>query len=242
MNDFITGLQFLTRIHLVRETKWSSESFGHSVKYFPAVGAVLGLLYALIAVFGQTYLPTHMQAVIIVAAGIILTGGLHCDGLMDTADGLFSGRDRERMLDIMKDSRVGANGVVAILLLILFKWSIILDTDSKQLPYLLFAMPIIGRLAMVMSITLFPYARQEGIGKLFTQYTEKSSLTVACLFTILLLLMLDKHIWIASVLSICFAFIFNNYAVKKLGGLTGDIYGATAELTEAVYLFVAAIL
>ncbi|MBR1398478.1 MAG: adenosylcobinamide-GDP ribazoletransferase, partial [Selenomonadaceae bacterium] len=126
MNAFLIGLQFLTRISIVKQTVWTEKSFGESVKYFPAVGAVLGLCYSAVAfvltifannnlniidILNSTPRFTMLGAAIILMLMAMLTGGIHCDGFMDTMDGLFSGRDRERILQIMKDSRVGAFGV-----------------------------------------------------------------------------------------------------------------------------------
>ena len=117
MNEFFIGLQFLTRISIVKQTVWTEESFGKSVKYFPAVGAVLGICYA-VTIFILSYvtnceLPIFTGAFVFVL-NVFLTGGIHCDGLMDSADGLFSGRGKDKMLEIMKDSRAGAFGVVAL--------------------------------------------------------------------------------------------------------------------------------
>ena len=115
MNSFLIGLQFLTRIFVVKQSVWTEKNFGESVKYFPAVGAVLGIFYAsIVGAINFFSLPLFTGAVGF-ASMIILTGGIHCDGLMDSADGLFSGREREKILLIMKDSRAGSFGVVAMI-------------------------------------------------------------------------------------------------------------------------------
>jgi len=245
MQHFITGLQFLTRIRLVNQTEWSPESFGRSVKYFPIVGSVLGLILAAtshimagyLPAFGA-YVPPHVMAAILVIAPIVLTGGLHCDGFMDTMDGIFSGRSRERMLEIMKDSRVGANGVVAFCLLLLLKWSLFLDISPSVLPTALFLMPILGRLAMVIGITVFPYARPDGIGKAFAQFADKRTLLIAMSLTLLFVVPLGGKAIFSSILVSCFAIIIGCYVTKLLGGLTGDVYGAITELTEALVLII----
>ena len=116
MNSFLIGLQFLTRIFVVKQSIWTEQSFGESVKYFPAVGAVLGTICAgVVGAINFLHLPLF-TGTIGFASLIILTGGIHCDGLMDSADGLFSGREREKILEIMKDSRAGSFGVVAMIL------------------------------------------------------------------------------------------------------------------------------
>ncbi|MCE5287420.1 MAG: adenosylcobinamide-GDP ribazoletransferase, partial [Pelosinus sp.] len=194
LNDFITGLQFLTRLRLFQQNQWSAEGFGRSVKFFPMVGAIIGLLLTSFNFLLSVYLPQwirgsfeHVAAALLIIACIFITGGLHWDGFMDTMDGIFSGRSPERMLEIMKDSRVGANGVMAAGLLFLVKWSLFMDISPQKLVLALFVMPIIARFAMVVGITCFPYARPEGMGKAFKEYAGKSTLVFAAIFTFVIL-------------------------------------------------------
>lgn len=245
MHEFITGLQFLTRIKIANQSEWLPDSFGRSVKFFPIIGAIIGMVLVAINYIidgylpaSGIYLPPHVLATLLTTAPIIITGGLHSDGFMDTMDGVFSGRSRERKLEIMKDSRVGANGVTAFILLILLKWSLITDIAPSILPLALFAMPIWGRLAMVIGITTFPYARPDGLGKAFAQYAGKPSLAIAALFTLFLIVPLGKQALISGVAVVIFTILFARYTTKVLGGLTGDVYGAITELAEIVVLTV----
>lgn len=245
MKHFITGLEFLTRIHLSKQSQWSPESFGRSVKFFPLIGGILGILLVMINHFFTEYLPftgfympPHVLTTLLIVANIILTGGLHCDGLMDTMDGIFSGRSRERMLEIMKDSRIGANGVMAFVLLIILKWSLIMDISPLSLPSALLIMPVLGRFAMVMGITIFPYARPDGIGKAFAEYAGKYTLYIGLFLTLLVIIPVGKQAILSlAIVSIC-AMLFARYVTKLLGGLTGDIYGAMSELAEIMVLLV----
>ena len=185
MRAFLIGLQFLTRISISRQEVWTEEDFGRSVRYFPLVGAVLGMIYATAAYglfqfphrFG-VYIPYEFASAILLAMPVLLTGAIHCDGFMDTVDGIFSGRSRERMLEIMKDSRTGSFGVVAFVLLMLIQWSALMDIGYQELPVAVFVMPIIGRLMMSTAITLFPYARPDGMGKAFAQYASRKVLVL----------------------------------------------------------------
>ncbi len=243
MDKFLTALQFLTRIRLVRQDTVAPETFGASVKYFPLVGAVIGVILAAACRLADPYLPLHTLAAALIVLEIFLTGGLHCDGLMDSADGLLSGRSRERMLEIMKDSRVGAHGVIAFVVLILAKWSLLLDLlpanpVASAPPAALFAMPVLGRLAMVIAITSYPYARPEGIGKAFAAYAGRSALYVAAATAALLVAPLGPAALAALAAAVLFAAAFGRYATRALGGLTGDTYGAVTELTEVVVLFI----
>ncbi|MBQ7496821.1 MAG: adenosylcobinamide-GDP ribazoletransferase, partial [Selenomonas sp.] len=114
MRLFFVALQFLTRIHIVKQDSWTADDFGHSTRFFPLVGLVQGVIYLLFAwlmlpVLGQSAVFASLMLILT----IIITGGLHYDGFMDTMDGLLSARSRERMLEIMKDSRVGSYGALA---------------------------------------------------------------------------------------------------------------------------------
>ncbi len=242
IGDFITGFQFLTRIPIKAQTQWTPESFGHSVKFFPIIGGIIGLILSGFLYGAESFLggklPVHLMAIGLILLEIIITGGLHCDGLMDTIDGIFSGKSRERMLEIMKDSRVGAFGAMSFCLLIFVKYSLIMDIDPTLLPLAILVMPIVGRTAVVAGITLYPYARAEGLGKAFYQSAHKYTLYVAGLCSALLLIPLGRLVMISGVVGIAFALLFAEYVSKRLGGLTGDVYGAIIELTEIVTLLV----
>lgn len=251
MNEFLIGLQFLTRINIVKQTVWTEESFGKSVKYFPLVGAVLGICYA-VPLFIFVYVTNGEFSIFTGAAGfflnVVLTGGIHCDGLMDSADGLFSGREKDKMLEIMKDSRAGAFGVVTLVTVAALQISVLAELAknfSMLLFFAVYAAPIIGRLAMVLAISIFPYARPEGLGKAFSKYATPKTFFIALIETILLLLpllLLNLEIFVTAIISlaaaIIFALYFGKYVKLKLGGLTGDIYGAVEFLAEVLVLII----
>lgn len=239
MQFFITALQFLTRIHIKQEQEWSAERFGKSVAFFPVVGLVIGMILVGLNHFVGLFLSVHFTALLLVIAGMVITGALHCDGLMDTADGLLSGRSRERKLEIMKDSRVGASGVTVFVLLVLLKWTALEEIPLQLAPFALLTMPVVARLVMSCAVTLFPYARPEGIGKLFAQYAGKRQAGYAALLALVVLLPLvivQPRVLASCIVSLLFAGCFCRYASGQLGGLTGDIYGAATELTELVVL------
>lgn len=238
MRGLITALQFLTRIHLFKQKEVTSEDFGRSVKFFPLIGAVLGAVLAGINYAAADYFPIHLLAAVLITVEIFLTGGLHCDGLMDTMDGIFSVRSRERMLEIMKDSRVGANGVMAFGLFLLVKWSLLLDLLPVASGIALFIMPVLGRLAIVIGVTAFPYARPEGIGKAFAQFAGRGSLIFAAVTAVFLTVPLGVAATLSFAAAVCFVVVFCRYVTGILGGLTGDVYGASAEITELVVLLV----
>ncbi len=243
MRAFFVALQFLTRISIVRQDEWTVEDFGRSVKFFPLVGAVLGTIYAAV-IYGAVYwlpdrgviLPLHVLSVFLLIFPLLMNGGLFCDGFMDTMDGVFSGRSRERMLEIMKDSRVGSNAVFCFTTLLLLEWGIILDMPAAILLPAFFVRPVIALLMMTGGILLYPYARPEGMGKAFAQYSGRGTLPVAAVTALLLVLPWGKLAWASLVVCMLFTRFFAGYVTKRLGGLTGDIYGAIATLNEGLVL------
>ena len=238
--DFVTGFQFLTRIPIVNQTEWSMESFGRSVKFFPLIGGIIGLLLFsfvhIIQYFFSVKVPIHIVGIGVILFEILLTGGLHCDGLMDTVDGIFSGRPRDKMLEIMKDSRVGAFGAMAFSLLLVVKYSVIMDIEFSMLPLALLVMPIVGRVAVVIGIVFYPYARVNGLGKVFYDCSHRQTVVVGGIIALLLLVPLGKIALMSAAGGIGVAILFCEYVKKKLGGLTGDVYGAIVELTEIIAL------
>lgn len=239
MKSFLTALQFLTRIHLKNQPDLTMEDFGRSTKFFPLVGAILGLIYllaswCLIAVFGWANFVTT----VLVLLPILLTGGLLLDGFMDTADGVFSARDRERKLEIMKDSRVGSFGVIAFVSLMLINWTVMRDIELARILPALFIMPVIGRMAMVMVIAFFPYARKAGMGKVFSDMADGKTVTIAGITTALFVVPWGQAAIAALVAGLFFAWLLGKWLSGKLGGLTGDTYGAIETLTETMVLLV----
>ena len=239
MNSFLIGLQFLTRIHLVKQTVWTAEDFGRSTRFFPLVGLVLGICYAFAAWLLLYALGIRSLTVaLLLILPLLLTGGLHADGFMDTADGVFSGRERARKLEIMKDSRVGAFGVVSFVMLMFVQFALLSDMAWPLLVPALFVMPIIGRLAMVLAVACFPYAREDGMGKTFADMADRSTVVIAALTTAVLVLPWGVLATAALVLGTLFALLFCRMMTNILGGVTGDVYGATTVLTETLVLAV----
>ena len=160
------------------------------------------------------------------------------DGFMDTVDGVFSGRDRERQLEIMKDSRVGSFGAVALGGLLLINWAALRDIPLEVIPIVLLLMPIIGRMAMVMVITAFPYARKEGMGKIFSDRANKWTLMFAGMVAIFAVIPFGVIAILALAIGLFTAWAMADWLTDKLGGLTGDTYGAIETVAEMAVLLV----
>lgn len=243
MRDFITCLEFLTRVRFSKRTDWRDEDFSHSVPYFPLVGLVIGSLLAAVN-YGLFYIetPLFLRVTLLLLAEIIITGGLMYDGFMDTADGVFSARSRERMLEIMKDSHVGSNAVLAIIILLLLKIAAYLELSGETLTWVLLTMSVATRTFMVVFIVNFPYARKEGIGHMFTKYAKPFYTYIA--FAVCAGIIAACGLQYLAVAGICFAvtLIIAQYLKTQLGGLTGDTYGALTECGNVIYLLTAVFL
>ena len=245
MRGFLVAVQFLTRFDVGRhENLWSAENCGAGVKFFPLVGALLGACYFTAAVLlDKIAAPAAITAALLLVASLVLTGGIFCDGFMDSADGIFSGRDREKILAIMKDSRVGANAVMAFGTLLLLEWAALFSVPSAVLPITVFVAPIIGRFVAAVVIVAFPYARPEGLGKAFhDEAPPRATLMTATLTTFCFVLPCSIGAVVALAAGFLVGVAFCRHAVDVLGGLTGDTYGAAATLAECTVLVVFALI
>ena len=234
---FFTALKFLTIVPLPGRLGKTTDDLGKSLTYFPLVGLVLGAI-----LFGLHYglsfiLPPPVVSVLLIIALVLMTGAHHLDGLMDSFDGVVIGKSRERRLEIMADSRVGAFGIIAAILVLLLKYaSLVSLSDAMMMPALLL-MPALGRWIMVSAIFIFPYARSSGMGLAFKQSAAWHRFAIATAIAIVasvLLLSWGALVLMAVLWLITFGIV--RYFHSRLGGLTGDVYGALNELSEAVVL------
>ncbi len=243
MSDFLIALRFLTRIPAGKNT--SSLAWGSmtgSLTYYSFVGAVLGIMIALVYVGAGALGLEWSGDVMVVVSLILLTGGLHLDGLGDTADGVFSCRSRERKLEIMRDSRIGTMGAVAIWTVLILKVVLLGEFNGWDKARILFFMPVAGRGAMVWAVIMFPYARKEGMGSFF-QGADKRQLAVNGVFVIIAAFALFGFHGLILVGILTGAVHIMSYCLAgSLGGLTGDTYGALCETTEMLTLLAGAVL
>jgi adenosylcobinamide-GDP ribazoletransferase len=228
------ALRFLTLLPI----PWRAEEDGHhfstSLPYFILVGALIGITVAILALGGQYLLPQPVTAMLAVAVLAGVSGFLHLDGLSDSADGLLSSRSREASLAIMKDSRAGAMGIVAVVLVLLTKFAALASVPVALFPQTLFLMALGGRCAILVMMAVLPYARQEGgLGALFYCGNSKRAgllAAVALMFSVMVVAP-GQLVAVLVVLGLVLL-LFCRWCVKKLGGATGDTLGAVCELAE----------
>lgn len=238
MNAFLAALSFLTRIPVPGIGNVNSNTLSRSIMFFPIVGGIIGAVTAGVYLLLGPFLPRTVLSVFIIAVPIFMTGGIHFDGLLDTCDGLFSGRSREKSLEIMRDSRVGSMGVIAGILNVFLRYSILAELPGAILPTLLITQAVTGRWVMAMAVYLFPYARKEGgLGQGFTAKKNILNIILSSLFAVIILLFTNgvAGILIAFVV-VSLALLIAFWAAGRLGGLTGDVYGALNEAAENIFL------
>jgi adenosylcobinamide-GDP ribazoletransferase len=207
---------------------------------FPFVGLVLGLLIAALDIAYSRLFPANFSSALLLASYIAMYGGFHLDGLVDTVDGLVGGRDREHALKIMKESTIGAIGVVTVVLLLLLKYTAIVSLSGETRIGGLILMPVIGRWAEVIIVYGSRYAREgAGLGKPFTEYVTKREVVVASLLTIVISWFTLNYIGLLIILAtLLIGLGMKSYFNKKLGGITGDLLGFGGELSELLMLII----
>lgn len=234
IKGLVLAIQFLTRIPININIDFNNENLKRSTFFYPLVGMLLGVL-AYGSYYILAFINTDIASLFTVIMMIVFTGGLHLDGLADTADGFFSNKDREKTLEIMKDSRVGAFGVISLILIILSKYIIISNIDKFLAVSLILSMGN-SRLMALFQIAFKKNARPGGLGDMICRSEPKYFIVLGSILYILLIIIIDIKYLIPLIISILVSELISHYSYRKIGGLTGDIYGASVEIVEAVSL------
>ena len=240
--ELVAAVRFLSVLPLPGNTQFfdKNEAMPRLVigcEYFPLVGLLLALLLWLLVLAFTPLVPQLALAALLVVALVILTGGLHLDGLMDSCDGLFGGSTRERKLEIMRDSRVGSFGVLGGACVLLLKFALFASLRVHALPLaLLVALPS-ARWAMVLALRIFPSARPTGLGAAFHQAVTTVRLVITGIVALAIVLVAGQFIGLIVWMTVTAATLILGFCItRSIGGLTGDSYGAIAEVMEVVAL------
>ncbi len=235
MKGLAVALSFLTVLP-VRRRLISDEEPAGSISLFPVVGFILGLIYALIAYVTLRFLPPTLAALLVLCSMVALTGGFHLDGLTDTFDGLALGKSREEILRIMKESTIGTFGVLALVMIILLKWVALWELLKRGLYYPLFVAPAWGRWALVCLAATGKPAKKEGLGAWIIHHSQGKSLITATAWAVIFMLLVH----IKGVLHILWLYPalmgYRWFWEGRMGGVTGDVMGASCEMTETLIL------
>lgn len=238
MKLFFATLGFLTRLP-VPATKevMPEEKFRQGILFYPLIGLITGFLMALIFFLLDSQDTKMPAAIAAVAVQAVVTGGFHLDGLSDSLDGLFSSRKREQMLEIMRDSRIGAFGVLGLLFDILLKISVFYSLPKGEGILAVLLMPVAGK-TITPLLMHSAYARSSnGLGSIYLSKKYTPAMIAAIALGIIIITAGYRFMAIIPIITAAaVAILFRRYCQKVLGGMTGDTLGCGTELCEVAFL------
>ncbi len=231
---FLQAISFLTVLPVGRIYWTEEKELARSMAFFPAVGLLIGLILSLSYYLISYIFPKHVTLWFIIGILIFLTRGLHLDGFADTMDGLASEGSKDKILEVMRDSRIGTFGVLSLIFLIGAKYLTLYQIPDPFLYPSMISMTILGRNSMVLVCYHSPYARTgEGLGKAFCKNLRLFELIISLFSTFGVVSFLWGLKGILAFLGVSlFSLGFRFYFIKRLAGVTGDILGAANELNE----------
>lgn len=233
MKSLLLMITYFTRIRIKYNHEYKDSDFIKGIKLFPIIGLIIGFIM---------YIPVFLKDIIHIPVIVLfswliyiwITGGLHIDGLGDTFDGIFSNRDKSRILEIMRDSRIGTFGVLGIILLII--WNLVLTyyIDLR----LLIIVPVVGRSAAILSAAASKYAREgQGMGKAFIENCRQREVVFSLIFVIGLSFIIGYPVSLIALLpTLALALSITKYINNKIGGSTGDTIGFIIEISQSVFI------
>lgn len=233
---FLSAVQYFTRLRVPAWVGHSQRQLDEAARYFPLVGAVVGGWVAALYALGLELWPAPIAATLATLGGIWLTGAFHEDGLADTVDGLGGAHERYRRLEIMRDSRIGSFGTIALALALLLRVAVLQSLDARAACVLLIAAHVLSRFGGVFLIRTLPYVREdESRAKPLARQLSGRSFAIAVLSTFavsvagtLVLPALLGGMLFAVVLTLWWRRVLR----RTLGGYTGDCLGAAQQLGE----------
>jgi adenosylcobinamide-GDP ribazoletransferase len=236
---FFVALTFFTRIPSpLSSDMYSEDLLNRAAKYFPLTGWIVGGICAIVLWISGQYLPHSVSIILSMVAGILVTGAFHEDGFADSCDGFGGGWNKERILDIMKDSRIGSYGTVGLVMILLTKYLLLFEIPFHQLPLILIAAHSVSRLAATYSIFTDVYVGNQATSKakpICSQISLKE-MTIGVVLGIVPLLFLGSGWFLLSLIPIIIArWWLAHYFKKWIGGYTGDCLGAIQQVTEIVF-------
>jgi adenosylcobinamide-GDP ribazoletransferase len=239
LRALLAAVGFLTRVPVGDKLALGPEDLGRALYFFPWAGALLGALLWLVELALRGRFSPELIALALTAVLAALTGGLHLDGVADVCDGLAGSRgDRARALEIMRDSRIGALGALALVLVLLAKLLAVRDLLllGPRVVVLLALAPVVARACVVPLIVLLPYARSAGLGSPFHAHGRLAHGLVAVGTGAALAGVAGGRALPAALVALLVAAALGLWLWRRLGGLTGDAYGAAIELSELAFL------
>lgn len=248
---FLLAVGFFTRIPVPQQVDFDEQELNEASKYFPLIGIIVGFIGACAYLLSAAFLPLSIAVLFSMLATIYVTGAFHEDGLADSADGMGGGWNREQILTIMKDSRLGTYGAIALFLALFAKFQLLNSLNSEWIPIALMVGHAISRLAAVWVMATLNYAKQSGKAKPLATEISGYSLLIANVFGLMpmmfvIILLVINHYPIVEIaifilmtgLPMMLSWVWWQTKVKRwLEGYTGDTLGAMQQITELAFYF-----
>ncbi|HLA34656.1 MAG TPA: adenosylcobinamide-GDP ribazoletransferase [Rhodocyclaceae bacterium] len=242
---FFAAVRFFTRVPVPAWVGHSQDQLNHAARYFTLVGALVGAVGALTTELTALFLPASLAILLGMAATILMTGAFHEDGLADACDGFGGGWDKAQVLTIMKDSRIGSYGAIAVALALMIKFNALAEIDAvapaPSLALILIAAHAASRLTPVLLMRWLDYAREDESAKSkpLAQSIDNRGLALAAFWGLTPCLLLSPELALGALVGVALtALLCARYFKRRIGGYTGDCLGASQQLSElAFYLF-----
>ena len=235
---FLGTVSFFTRIP-VRLKEINQEDLDRSLRYFPFLGCLLGSISALLFFLIQEPLGIDPALIISIAICVLLTGALHEDGLADFADGFGGGYTKEKILEIMKDSRIGTFGAIALIFIFTLKFSLLKNLSISTIPVAIVIAQGLSRITACSLTWRLSYARETAsyAGQLLKNPQRRMDIVVQCLTGVIIFYFLPFQLSIGLLtIMFLFHFFFSRWILKWIGGYTGDCLGAAQQISEVLIL------
>jgi len=240
---FLIAVQFLTRLPVPQTLSSSGTDIGKAAAFFPLVGVIVGGGAALVFATVQRILPLPASVLCAVIFAVFLTNGFHEDGLADSFDGFGGGWTKDRVLEIMRDSRIGTYGTLALIFVSLSKLTFLLSLPPGQIWRWLIVAHTAARWTILPLCAWLPYARAEGQGKLVAKQVGALEVVTATITLLLVFILVSWQAALAALLVTTLVTLLSGlYFRARLEGITGDCLGATNQLTEVALYLTAVIL
>lgn len=238
MKTFLLAIQFLTILPVRLHSELKEEDFKSIFIFFPIVGGCIGALLAGLSLLLGA-IPHLAAAAVILSAYTILTGALHLDGLADSCDGIFGGKTKERRLEIMQDSHLGAFAAVAVSTVLVLKFAFLASVDPSQLWKVLILTPVFSRWAQGVACCGIKYARGDGKANFFFKSVNPKDVLIGGILSLMIFVFLlgikGLILYFSALIPIC---LLIKFIEKQIGGMTGDTIGAVNEIAEISLIFI----
>jgi len=243
-HNFITALQFLTIFTVKKDHEVREDELARSMVFFPFIGFLIGIILVYSDRLLLRLFPDTIANIFILLISVVITRALHVDGLADSVDGIMGGRDPQSRLAIMRDSRIGTAGVLAILFVMLIRYVCLNNLFEDYKAAALLTAPAFSRWSQMLMMFKANYGRPSGMGKAFVGHVRSSGIVAASIITVglsgFVIYQYDVRTAILAValplvVGLC-TVLWRWFVVRKTGGVTGDSVGAASELNEALTL------